>query len=300
MIPGLDPTDTTRPPIARLNSGGLPIDAGQVHRVWRGQVQVPGCTEPSVPVALKWMTGQVKLPIELACAMAAAELQLPVPRGVVVLADRDQLPGLPASARPAPGGTDFICFGSLHQWPDDSITRLMDDDAAEEYVWQQLCNRPVAARGAAWDELAANPDRHVRNFIFDGKDYWFIDHEAALEPIAKVMRQWAVQSVRQGVLDYRARKNVVAAQLQQRRPRDHGLHEQSASLAKAQRRVEVVADRVREWQTGRSPLDSMWPLVEVALRGIALRLPALPLMVHERLQLPDKTLLWNSSSSPQH
>ncbi len=243
------------------------------------------------------MTGQVKLPIELACALAAAEMQLPVPRGIVVLADRDQLPGLPASARPVPNGTEYLCFGSSHQWPDDSVTRLMDDEAAEEYVWQQMCKLPVAATGAAWDELAANPDRHVRNLIFDGKDYWFIDHEAALEPISKVMKQWAVKSVREGLLDFRARKNIVASQLQQRRPRDHGIEAQSASLARAQRKVEVVAYSVREWHTGRPHLDALWPLVEVALRGIALRLPALPLMVHDRLQLPNKTLLWNSSSS---
>lgn len=99
MIPGLDIEDTTRAPLAHLNSAGLPIDAGQTHKVWRGQVQVPGRTQPSVPVALKWMAGQVKLAIELACALAAGEMNLPVPRGVVVLADRDQLPGLASSAK---------------------------------------------------------------------------------------------------------------------------------------------------------------------------------------------------------
>lgn len=297
MIPGLDPKDTSRPPLARLNSGGLPVFAGQVHKVWRGQVQVPGCTEPSVPVALKWMSGQVKLSIELACSIAGSELHVRIPHGVVVLAERDQLPGLPSTARPLGNGKDFLCFGSLHQWPDDSATRMMDDEAAEEYVWQQLCRQPAAANGAVWDELAANPDRHVRNFIFDGKDYWFIDHEAALEPISKVMKQWAVQAARQSVIDFRAKKNLLALQLQQRKPKDHGMEQHSNALVRAQRRLEVVADRIREWRTGSSHVDVLWPLVEVTVRGIALRLPALPLMVHERLQTPEKKLIWNSSSS---
>jgi hypothetical protein len=43
----------------------------------------------------------------------------------------------------------------------------------------------------------------------------------------------------------------------------------------------------------------VWPLVEVVLRGIAVRLPALELMMHERLRVPSAQDLWNSSSSPQ-
>lgn len=303
LVHGLDPDDTSRPPVARLNSGGLPIDAGQTHKVWRGQVQVDGCLEPCIPVAIKWMPGQAKLPIELACSLAAAELSLPVPRGIVVLAMRDQLPGLPATARPLPGTTDYLCFGSLYQWPDDSITRFLDNEAVAEYTWRKLCDLPVASQGAAWDELAANHDRHVKNLIYTGTDrreYMFIDHELALEPIATAMRNWAAQRTRQSILDHRARVNQVAAQLTKRRPNDHDMLAQPARLSRAQRRVELLADKVRQWSTGHSQIDPIWPLVEVVLRGIATRLPALDLMMHERLRVPSAKDLWNSSSNPKN
>lgn len=297
MIHGLDPSDTSRPPLARLNSGGLPINAGQVHKVWRGLVQVPGSMEPGIPVALKWMAGAHKLPIELACALAGAELSLPVPSGVVVLATRDQLPGLPAAARPVPGSDDYLCYGSMHQWPDDSSARLLDDEAAAEHTWRQLCATQSAAPGAAWDELAANADRHVGNLIFDGSKYWFIDHELALEPMAKVMRTWAVQAARQRVIEHRARVNTVADELSRRRPNDHGILAQPARFARAQARINLVADQVRNWSTGHAQVDAVWQLTEVVLRGIATRLPPLALMLNQRLQVPDPKALWSSSST---
>jgi hypothetical protein len=297
MIHGLDLEDTTRPPLARLNSGGVPIVAGQVHKVWRGLVQVPGSMEPGVPVALKWMAGAHKLPIELACALAGSELALAVPRGLVVLATREQLPGLPAGARPVPGTDEYLCFGSQLQWPDDSSARLIGDDAAaEEHTWRQLCSTPAAAPGAAWDELAANADRHVGNLLFDGSKYWFIDHDLALEPIAKVMRTWAVQAARQSVIDHRAKINTVAEQLKRRRPNDHGMLAQPARFSRAQARINLVADQVRNWSTGQAQVDAVWPLTEVVLRGIATRLPPLALMLSERLHIPDAKALWSSSS----
>lgn len=294
MIHGLDPADTTRPPWARLQSGGVPINAGQVHKVWRGQVQVPGSMEPCVPVALKWMPGVAKLPIELACALAAAELNLSVPRGVVVIAARDQLPGLPAAARTLSSSQDVICFGSLHQWPDDSVARLLDDEAAAEHTWRRLCEMPAAASGAAWDELTANADRHVGNLLFDGNKYWLIDHELALEPIAKVMRRWAVQAAQESVREHRAKSNAIAAQLAHRRPNDHDIHAQPARFSSAKRRIELLADRMRTWSTGHRAVDDVWQLTEVVLRGIATRLPPLALMLNERLRVPDPTSLWSS------
>jgi hypothetical protein len=297
MIHGLDLEDTARPPVARLASSGLAISAGQVHKVWRGLVQVEGCMEPAVPVSLKWMSGAHKLPVELACALAGAELGLPVPRGVVVLAKRDQLPGLPVGAKSLPGSDDYLCFGSVHQFPDDSVARLLlDDEAVAEHTWRQLCATSAAAPGAAWDELAANADRHPGNLVFDGNKYWFIDHELALEPIAKAMKTFAVQAVRQRVLDHRARVNQVAAQLAHRRPNDHEMLAQPSRFARADQKLKLLADKLRDWSTGRTHLDEVWPMTEVVLRGIGLRLPALSMMLNERLGVPDSTSLWNSSS----
>ncbi len=294
MIHGLDLDDHKAPPFARLVSTGLPIDKGQVHKVWRGLVQVPGSTEPAIPVALKWMSGQSKLPIELACSLAAAQLGLPVPRGVVVLSSRDQLPGLPAAVKPLPGSDDVICYGGMHQWPDDSAARLLDEDGAAEYTWRQLCQSASAAPGAAWDELTANPDRHVNNLLFDGLRYWFIDHEQALEPMAQMMRRWAATVVRQAVLEHQAKVNAVATQLVRRRPRDHEILGQPSHFNRAARRIELLADAVRGWSSGHKHVDDVWPLTEVVLRGISLRLPALADMLTRRLQIPLPRSLWNS------
>lgn len=298
MIHGLDLDDTTRAPLARLNSSGLPIDAGQVHKVWRGLVQVEGCMEPSVPVALKWMAGgEHKLPLELACSLAGAELGLTIPRGVLVLSRRDQLPGLPGTARPLPGTEDYLCYGSVHQWPDDTVARLLDDDdAVEEHTWQKLCASPGAPAGAAWDELAANADRHTGNVVFDGQRYWLIDHELALQPIAKVMRRFAAPGARLQLVEHRARENTLAAQLARRHPMSHGILKQPASFARAEQRLRALADRVRLWQTGHPQVDTVWPLTEVVLRGISLRLPALAVMLNQRLNIADARSLWNSSN----
>ena len=255
MIHGLDLSDTQRAPLARLNSGGLPINAGQMNRVWRGMVQVPGSFEPSVPVAIKWMPGQAKLPIELACSLAGAELRLKVPRGVLVLATRDQLPGLPAGAKPLPGTDDYLCFGSMHQWPDDSAARALDDASSREHTWRQLCELPSAAPAAAWDELTANGDRHTGNLLFDGEDYWLIDHDLALEPFAQVMRRWAVQSARQRILEHRARANEVAEQLCRRHPNDHAIHAQPTRFTKVEHRLNQLADQMRSWNTGNPGVD---------------------------------------------
>jgi hypothetical protein len=185
------------------------------------------------------------------------------------------------------------------QWPDDSSARLIGDDAAaEEHTWRQLCATSAAAPGAAWDELAANGDRHVGNLLFDGSKYWFIDHDLALEPMAKVMRTWAVQAARQRVIDHRAKVNAVADQLRRRRPNDHGMLTQPAKFSRAQTRINLVADRVRTWSTGRAQVDAVWPLTEVVLRGIATRLPPLALMLSERLHIPNAQDLWSSSSQP--
>lgn len=295
MIPGLDLNDTSRAPLARLNSSGLPIHAGQVNKVWRGLVQVEGSLEPSVPVALKWMSGVHKLPVELACALAGTALGLPIPRGVAVLAQRDQLPGLPGNAKPLAGTDDYLCFGSVHQWPDDSTARLLGDSSADEFTWRSLCSGPTAAPGAAWDELAANADRHTGNLIYDGAKFWFIDHELALQPIAQVMNKFTRQTSRDLLLEHRARANKVAAELHRRHPADHGMLTQPQRFNRAETRLKLLADAIRTWQTGHSQVDTVWPLTEIVLRGIALRLPALALMLNQRLNVPDATSLWSSS-----
>lgn len=280
-------------------SAGVPLSGDHTHRTWRGQVQAPGSVEACYPVALKWMPGSVKLPLELGCTVAGAVLGLQVPRAALVLAARDQLPGLPASVKGVGGSDDVLCFGSAFQWPDDSVVRILPDAAAEDYVWRTVCQTALAAPTAAFDELSANPDRHSQNMVFDGQRWWFIDFDLALEPLGKVARRFVQAQARQSILDHRARANQLAAELVRRRPADHGLTAGALFGPSAERRLKVAAEKVRTWRTGHSQVDAVWPFVEITLLSLALRLPALGLMIAQRLNVPEPEALWTSSPLPQ-
>jgi hypothetical protein len=45
-----------------------------------------------------------------------------------------------------------------------------------DFVWGKICEDEIAPTGAVWDELVANPDRHVQNLLFDGSKWWLFDH----------------------------------------------------------------------------------------------------------------------------
>ncbi len=109
---------------------------------------------------------------------------------------------------------------------------------------------------------------------------------APLNPrgIAKAMRHFAEQAARHRLIDHRARANLLA---------------QPQRFARIEMRMTLLADRVQQWSTSNAAVDSNWPMTEIVLRGIALRLPTLGLMLNQRLQTPDASSLWNSSSSTQ-
>ena len=197
-----DPDDLASLPVVHLVSAGEAVYAGQVNRAWRALVQSPGSVEPALPVVLKYMDSQVRLAMELGCSLAAQALKLPVPRGMLVLANPAELRGLPQSARPLTGRREVLCYGSVLRWPEDTAERGIADDArVEDFIWQRFCETKTAAPGAAWDELVANDDRHTRNFIFDGARYWLIDHELALRPLADAVRQMAQAATRQLIIN---------------------------------------------------------------------------------------------------
>jgi hypothetical protein len=129
------------PPVYRMLSGGMLLAGRHQNKVWRGLGQLPNNTEPGVTFCIKWIKKKEALATELACSLAAQALKLPVPRGALVIADYEQLPGLPASVKGA--ATDkVLCFGSEYQWPDDTVARPKGLEAEEEWVWRQLCQTP--------------------------------------------------------------------------------------------------------------------------------------------------------------
>ena len=286
-----------RPPVCRLTSSGLLLEGNHQNKVWRGLVAVEGSVDACRPMAIKWLPRQVTLATELACSLAGQALRLRVPAGYLVLAGVDQLPGLPRRA--LSGGDTVVCFGSTLQWPDDSLARMLaDDSAVEELTWRKVCETPQGSSGAAWDELLANSDRHYENVVFDGQDWWLIDHELALEPLNKLYRRWVQAATRQEIADHSASANALATEMLQRRPKDHGLLKQPDSLMTQRVRLQWLADQTRNWRMGHPAIDGVFDIAEVVLRSIDLRLPTLALHLNRRLSVPDATSLWNSSSPP--
>lgn len=294
------PADLQRwrePPVYRLLCTGMLLDGNHQNKVWRGMAQTPGSTEPALPLIVKWTDKKEVVAAELACALAAKALRLQIPGGAIVLAEKADLPGLPQRVRGA--GTDLvICYGSELQFPDDTLARPTRADAAEEWIWQRLCNTPQGPAGGVWDELVANDDRHCENVVFDGHRWWLIDHEYSLPGVARAMKKFTETSTRQGLIDYRAKENTLAAQVLRRRAADHKMADLPTQWAPLRQRLQWLADQAQNWQTDMEPVNTVLMMTHFYLRGIELRLPALALHLHDRLAQPEGASLWNSSSNP--
>jgi hypothetical protein len=278
-------------------SGGLLLPGRHENKVWRGLAQYHNNTEPGVSLCIKWVPRKEVLATELACSLAAQALKLQVPRGSLVLAQRDQLPGLPARATGAMGDK-VLCFGSELQWPDDTLARPVGLEAVEDWVWRRLCDTPQGPIGAVWDELVANEDRHFENVVFDGNRWWLIDHEFTLQPVAKAMKRFTDSSVRAGVIDYHPLENTLVHEVVTR-CHDHKIQAIPQSLNSYKQRLLWMVGQARQWTestTGISELDTVLLMTWYYLSSIELRLPALPLHLGKRLQNPTQRLEWPSSS----
>lgn len=282
------------PPVYQMLSGGTALSGLHQNKVWRGLAQVPGNTEPGISLCVKWVRQKEVLATELACALAAQALRLHVPRGLLVIADRDQLAGLPARIETIEDGR-VLCFGSELQWPDDTLARPVGRDAVEEWVWRRLCETPQGPAGAVWDELIANEDRHFENVVFDGSRWWLIDHEFTLQPVAKAMKRFADPKVREGIIEYRPSGNMLAYEVLSRR-RDHNMQAVPQTFNSSKQRLQWMVGQAQKWRTGLPSVDTVLMMAWYYLSSIELRLPALPLHLDGRLRNPTKPLTWTSSS----
>ncbi len=279
------------PPIYRMLSPGTLLSGEHLNKVWRGMAQKPMNTEPGVPMIIKWVEKKEMLATEMACALAARALRLPVPVGVLVLGEKDQLHGLPIRVTTSEASS-VICFGSEFHWPDDTIAIPEDTEAAQEWVWSRLCQSSQGSSGGVWDELIANEDRHHQNVVFDGIRWWFIDHEKTLTPLAKFMMQFAEATVRQTIVELQASSNPIASEMVFRRPTDHGMEALPKSLVNFRSRLRWLIDQATKWKTGVQDLDTIFMMTEFYLRSIDLRLPALSLHLSTRLSKPPIQSLW--------
>lgn len=279
----------------RLLCTGTLLEGNHLNKVWRGMAQRANSLEPGLPMMVKWVAKKEVLAAELACAVAARALRLPVPGGALVMAEKADLPGLPQRVRGGPKDM-VLCFGSELQWPDDTMARPRAADDAEEWVWQQVCHSSQGASGGVWDELVANEDRHCQNLVFDGARWWLIDHERALPSVAKVMEKFAQAIARQAVIEERARQNILASEMLARRPMDHKMEALPAAWTGQRQRLQWLVEQSRDWAVGVPDVDTVLMMAHVYLSSIALRLPTLALHLKHRLAQPDAASLWNSSS----
>jgi hypothetical protein len=279
------------PPVYYLAATADKRDGDHSNDVWRARVVHDSLPNQSLPMMVKALTSQVSMAVEIACALAARELRLPVPLPGLVYAERSMLLGI----RPKYPGEVVLLVGSHYQRPDALLAELLEDNpAGEELVWQRLCETPTARQGAVLDELIANPDRHCENVLFDGVSWWLFDHDQALAPAATFVAKSELVAARQAAIDFTAKANRLAHQLLLRHRDKHGILEQIRKVDSGSKRLHALAQYSRHWTHPDPRINETLQLVGVVLGLIHLRLPALAEKINARLgNLPPTPSLWS-------
>ncbi|SEK02775.1 hypothetical protein SAMN05216550_113214 [Paraburkholderia tropica] len=282
---------TSRPPVFRLLGVAEKVHGKHLNHVWKGLAGVPWLDEPAIPVFAKFLPRPTQIDIELACGLASQALRLPVPRPALVIAELEDLQSPPASLKDGP----IILFGSLFQPPDPFFARKADDDAlATEFIWQKVCDDEVAPKGAAWDELVANPDRHAQNLLFDGSKWWLFDHNLALQPLARLYQTLDKDSTQRTIIGHIAKVNQILAQLTERRRADQSVLAEADRMLRQGKKLTLLAREVRKWKVD-SRIDPIFTISATIIDLIALRLQPLALYIEQRLDVPAGESLWSNS-----
>lgn len=279
-----------RPPVYRLLNVADRVEGRHLNHVWKGLVGT-GYDEPGLPVFVKLLPSQAQIDIELACGLASQVLKLPVPMPGVVLADPEDLPGLP----PRDYGPEVILFGSVFQAPDQFLERRKRELQAhgDDYLWNRVCNSDTAPKGAAWDELVANPDRHIDNFLFDGIQWWLFDHNQALQPVASLYAEVVGSNAQDQVVSHVARANQLLEQLRDRHLETSSVESEAETFLKQARKLKVLANGMRSWQVESGRISQIFQMAALIVDLIALRLEPLSLYIAQRLERPDAESLWS-------
>jgi hypothetical protein len=242
---------------------------------------------------VKWLDGHLGLCVELACALAAQCLRLPIPAPGIVIAPREFLPGLPISIK----GDHILLIGSEYRDPDAFFAQAISNNpAAEEFVWNKLCASSTGPRGAAWDELVANEDRHYQNTLFDGVNWWLFDHDRALLSSGAFSKNPHDEVLRSAIIDFNAKCNLLADQMVNRHGENHGLTAQPAEFAKYRTELSLLASAASKWSHPNAKIQDVFASTGILLTAIELRLPALAQHIQARIQQPSAQDLWTSNS----
>lgn len=256
-------------------------DGDHTHDAWHVRVVHADAGNQSLPMIVKRIPSQVTAAVEIACGLAARELRLNVPMAGLVVAEREDLPGLEDDVP----GDRFLLVGSHYQRPDALYAEVVDNDpAAESLIWDSLCATSVGRQGAAWDELIANPDRHCENVLFDGTTWWLFDHDQALEPASSFATNTENQGARLDAIAFNAAENQLAEQLTRRYSGQlQAIMDQIRRLDTGGKRLHTLAHYAREWKHPDAEIQHVLQLIGVVLGLIHLRLPALAEKLQNRL-----------------
>lgn len=286
--------DFQEPPLYFLLAPAELMNGNHTNDVWRGQVGRPQHPEVALPMVIKLLKeGQIPLCIELACALAAQALKLPVPAPALVVAERADLGSLPDSI----AGKRFLLIGSHYKKTDALYTQMVSDHAAaEEFIWDRLCASDTGAKGAAWDELINNEDRHSENLLFDGQKWWLFDHDLALPKTKDYIKKEATHVTRQHALTFQAGCNDLAKQMLARRPSTHTLDSQAKELSKHKVDLWALSNYAKDWTSPDKTIKDIFQVTAILLDKIYRRLPALAQHLYTRMERPESSSLWTSPS----
>lgn len=227
-----------------------------------------------------------RLSVELACAAAGTLLGNDVPRPCLVWADPAQLA---TGATIPPSAERELMFGSAFITQDAFFEHLAGndhDDTLSKAVWSHFCNEaPRAAKGAAFDELVANWDRHMRNLRFDGSRWWLIDHDNALLPLR------STPDLERASATFKAHANLIAAELATRRRHDHDMVATARRVGQAREKVQALAAVARGWSDPDPAVQQVLQRAAQLISVLARRMPMLEQMVDDRIGARTSTPL---------
>ena len=153
---------------------GPQLVAGQgVEETWKAEVYA----ESGPTIAYVKMLEPQQLISEVVCALIGAALGLNMPKPFLVHVDRANL------SQSRKWQTDEqlrICFGSEDQKHPSLRRYLIGPSSLPAPVVNALLNWASYKHTAWFDEWTANMDRHIGNILYDGSEFWLIDHSHAL------------------------------------------------------------------------------------------------------------------------
>lgn len=282
-------------PIFELMSEPTVITGEHVNTVWRGLACLYGTADAGIPMVIKALRTPLSIATELACAIAGRYLKLPVPAPSIVLCDPEmvcQIPSevLDSSLRTSDG--QLIYFGSLLVFEYPIRPTAKSDPLVVNRIWSKVCAHEVAPAGAAWDELVANPDRHHENLTYDGEQWWLYDHDKALAPLADLFARLAEADSRTTIASHRSARNQIASEMESRRCDMSGVGLRSKAMSKSAKGFALLMAEVESWRSYDIRLNGVLDLTVDVLRSISYRLPAVELLVEQRLNKQPPQLLW--------